>query len=191
MLLRTIGVFLSVFSFVSCGANVEKREIKKYVMGLKQGDESYKPLIKRMITDYNSNVGYGVLEFSESADSANSPVIVTKGLEKRDGKVGWGQWFSSTERRVAMVPVSGQKSTETTSYTLQVEFDEDFLKSNEKDETTGLLNYEIRKLFAHEIGHGFQMAHAAEERDVMYFDISGEKDFAGYWPQVRGFFGIN
>lgn len=191
MLMRTLGLLVSLVSFVSCGAQVEKTEVKKYVMALKEGDSSHKPLIKKLIEDYNANLGYQVLEFTDSIDSANSPIIVTKGLEKRDGKVGWGQWFSQTERRGSVIQVPGQKIKETTSYSLQVEFDEDFLKSNNKETTPGLINYEIRKLFAHEIGHGFQMPHAPVERDVMYFDISGDKDFTGYWPQVREFFGIN
>jgi hypothetical protein len=32
------------------------------------------------------------------------------------------------------------------------------------------------------------MQHAPEVKDVMYYDISGEKDFATYWPRVREFF---
>jgi predicted Zn-dependent protease len=70
---------------------------------------------------------------------------------------------------------------------MQVEFDQDFLNSNNKDEN-GALNIEIRKLFAHEVGHGFQLQHAPEERDVMYYDISGDKDFSSYWPRIREFF---
>lgn len=190
MLLRTLGVLLSIFPLVSCGNSVEKTEVKKYVMALKQGDQAFKPLVKRMIDDYNDQVGYQVVEYSESPDSANSPILITKGLEDRDGKVGWGQWFSQTERRGTAIPVPGQKTSEKTTYSLQVEFDEDFLRSNEKDASPGVLNLEIRKLFAHEVGHGFQMSHAPNERDVMYFDISGEKDFTSYWPQVRGFFGL-
>ncbi len=188
--LRSFLLIFLLFPLVSCGSSVQKSEVKKYVMALKQGDESYRPLIRRIIEDYNNNVGYQVLEFTDSPDAANSPILITKGLENRDGKVGWGQWFSQTERRGSVVPLPGQKTTETTTYSLQVEFDEDFLAANLKEASPGLLNVEIRKLFAHEVGHGFQMGHAPNERDVMYFDISGEKDFSSYWPQVRGFFGL-
>ncbi len=190
MLLRSLALVLSVVTFVSCGNKVQKTEVKQYVMALKQGDQSFKPILKRLIDDYNDHVGYQVIEYSESPDAANSPVLITKGLENRDGKVGWGQWFSQTERRGTSIPVPGQKTTETTTYSLQVEFDEDFLSSNQKEQSPGVMNLEIRKLFAHEVGHGFQMGHAPNERDIMYFDISGDKDFATYWPQVRGFFGL-
>lgn len=182
-----LAVVLAIL-FTSCGAQVEKSEVKTYVLALQDSDPAHAPLVKKMIEDYNAEAGFRALEFSDSIDSANCPVIITKGLEKRDGKVGWGQWFSSTEREGLMVPLPGTRSTETVRYSLQVEFDEDFLKSNNKSETAGGLNIEIRKLFAHEIGHGFQFQHAPEEKDVMYYDISGEKDFSKYWPRVRDFF---
>jgi hypothetical protein len=99
MLSRLVVVLGLAFYLSSCGAKVEKDEIKSYVLGLKDSDAAYKPLVKRMIDDYNQNLGLRVLEYSETIDSANCPVIITKGLEKRDGKVGWGQWFSQTERK--------------------------------------------------------------------------------------------
>ena len=177
--------------FSSCGAQVNRKEVKTFVLGLQQGDASFKPLIKHLIEDYNSNFGQNVLEFSETMDAANSPVLVTKGLEQRDGKVGWGQWFASTERTGTTIAVPGVETSETTRYSLQLEFDEDFLTSNEKQVTDGELSIEVRKLFAHEVGHGFQLQHAPEQNDIMYYDITGEKDFTPYWPRVRAFFGIN
>jgi hypothetical protein len=179
---------LFAFLFVACGAQVDKSEVKTYVLALQNSDSSHTPLVKKMIEDYNAEAGFRALEFSDSIDNSNCPVIITKGLEKRDGKVGWGQWFSTTERDGLMVPIPGTRSTETVRYSLQVEFDEDFLKSNNKSETNGALNVEIRKLFAHEIGHGFQFQHVPEENDIMYYDISGDKDFSTYWPRIRGFF---
>ena len=188
MLSKIATIFILALCLSSCGAKVEKDEIKSYVLALKDGDAAYKSLVKRMIDDYNQNLGLLVLEYSDSIDTANCPVIITKGLEKRDGKVGWGQWFSQTERKGTIVAVPGTVATETVRYSLQVEFDEDFLVTNEKSSKNGLLSEDIRKLFAHEIGHGFQMQHAPELKDVMYYDISGEKDFATYWPRVREFF---
>jgi hypothetical protein len=184
-LLFCLGLALG---FSSCGAKVEKSSVKSYVLGMKSGDEKYKPLIKQMIDDYNAGLGMRVLEFSDSMDDANCPVLITKGLEQRDGKVGWGQWFSQTERRGTVVQVPGTVMTETVRYSLQVELDQDFLDSNSKDAAAKGLNMEIKKLFAHEIGHGFQMSHDPTVSDVMYFDISGDKDFTTYWPRVRAFF---
>jgi hypothetical protein len=190
MMLRIFFLCCAVFSLVACGAKVEKREVKRYVLGLKQGDEAFKPLLRQMIEDYNYNLGYQALDYAHSMDSANSPVLITKGLETRDGKVGWGQWFAETKRKGSVIHLPGQTSSVTTTYSLQVEFDEDFIKSNMEKSNPGELHVEIRKLFAHEVGHGFQMDHVPTSKDVMYFDISGEKDFNTYWLQVREFFGL-
>lgn len=188
MLRSPLFLMLVAFFFASCGAQLERTEVKTYVLALKDSDRSHAKIVKQMIDDYNGNVGFKALEYSESIDTANCPVIITKGLEKRDGKVGWGQWFSTTEREGLMIPVPGTRSSETVRYSLQVEFDEDFITSNTKNSTNGELNIEVRKLFAHEIGHGFQFQHEAAENDVMYYDISGDKDFSTYWPRVRSFF---
>jgi hypothetical protein len=189
MLSKSLSFLVLALILTSCGAQVDKKEVKTFVLGLKQGNESFKPLIKHLIEDYNTNVGQTVLEFSETMDGANSPILITKGLEQRDGKVGWGQWFASTERSGTTVSVPGVRSSETTRYSLQVEFDEDFLATSEKEVKAGELSIEVRKLFAHEVGHGFQLQHVVPKDDVMYCNISGEKDFSTYWPRVRAFFG--
>ena len=188
MLFRLFVSLSVAIGLSSCGQNVKKTSIKSYILGVNPAHEAYKPMIRMLIRDYNGNVGSEVLQYSESLDSANSEVIITKGLEARDGKVGWGQWSSSTERKGTVVAVPGVKSSETTKYSLQVEFDEEFLKTNEKVTANGLPNYELRKLFAHEIGHGFQLDHDPDVKQVMYMDISGEKNFDTYWPKIQAFF---
>ena len=190
MFLRLFASLSVAVSLSSCGQNIQKTEVKSYILGVSQEHSAYKPLIKSLIANYNASVGSTVLEFSDSMDSVNSPILITKGLETRDGKVGWGQWNSSTERKGTTVPLPGANATETTKYSLQVEFDEDFLSSNSKESAAGIPNYEVQKLFAHEIGHGFQMEHDPDVKQIMYLDISGEKSFDTYWPKVRSFFAL-
>ena len=48
--------------------------------------------------------------------------------------------------------------------------------------------YELMKLFFHEIGHGLQMDHDPDPKAVMYYDISGNKDFDKYFEGVRAYF---
>lgn len=176
---------VSIVGFSSCGAKVNSSAIKDYRVSLAQGDSSFIPLLKAIIKDYNSHVGLQALRYVDSPGEANSRILITEGLEKRDGKVGWGQWFSTSERRGANLP--GATIDETTEYSLQVEFDADFLRDNSKMDN-GTIQYEVQKLFAHEIGHGFQMDHAPEMSNVMYYDITGVKDFAPYFERVRNFF---
>lgn len=177
-LLLTLGI-------VSCGANVKSKSVKEYRVTLAKGDSSFVPLIKTLVSDYNANAGLQALQYVDSADQANSRIVITEGLEKRDGKVGWGQWLTSSQRSGSNIP--GGSIDETTEYSLQVEFDADFLRSNSKIDD-GAVQYEAQKLFAHEIGHGFQMDHDPDVSNVMYLDITGIKDFKSYFSRVRSFF---
>lgn len=187
--MKSVGKWIMVAAFAalfaSCGAKLEERKVKQYRLGLAGGDMSFKPIIKSLVLDFNAQAGFRAIEFVESVDQANSNVFIVEGLEERDGKVGWGQWFAETERTGVNMP--GTTLEEETRYSLRAEFDADFFRKHGKSEN-GLLDIELRKLFAHEIGHGFQMDHHVDPSNVMYKDISGNKDFSDYWPRVRAFF---
>jgi len=169
----------------ACGARIEERKVKEYRLGLAGGDVKLKPLLKALIADYNTQAGFQAMEFVESVDQANSMVYFTEGLEQRDGKVGWGQWLSETRKTGVNMP--GYTIDETTVYTLKAEFDAGFFRSHGRLQG-GALDMELRKLFAHEIGHGFQMEHHPDQTNVMYYDITGDKNFSQYWPRVQAFF---
>ena len=169
----------------SCGANVHSKSIKDYRVSLTQGDASFVPLLKAIVNDYNSHAGIQAVQYVDSPDQANSRILVTQDLEKRDGKVGWGQWFSTSERSGTNLP--GSTVDEVTEYSFQVEFDADFLRNNNKIDN-GVVQYEVQKLFAHEVGHGFKMDHDPAPTNVMYYDITGVKDFNPYFERVRAFF---
>jgi hypothetical protein len=82
--------------------------------------------------------------------------------------------LSETEERRSYLPEP--KALRTTSYSMRLELDRDFVQTRinsvrENDQT------DIRKLFYHEAGHGLQMAHHPDPHNVMYYDITGDKDF--------------
>ncbi len=183
--LMAVSLYLSLV-IVGCGSKVNSSEVKEYRVALASSDQSFKPLIKSLVADYNSKVGFRAMEFVDSIDQANSKILISEGLEKRDGKVGWGQWFAETERDGTDLP--GSSTDKTTRYTFQAEFDADFFRDNGNIEN-GVFSVEIEKLWAHEIGHGFMLDHHPDRSDVMYFDIAGQKDFSTYWPRIRQFFG--
>lgn len=183
-----VVAFITLFSALltnGCGSKVNSSAVKEYRVAVIDGDATSKQLVKGLIQDYNSQLGQKAIEYVDSADQANSRIIIVEGLEKRDGKVGWGQWFAETDRSGSGVP--GAQVDKTTTYTLQAEFDADFLRQNGKIEN-GSIGIEVKKLFAHEIGHGFQLEHHPDQNNVMYYDISGTKDFSSYWPRIRSYF---
>ena len=180
-------LFLMSLVAASCGAKVDSVEVKEFRVSLAGGDTRLLPLLKLLVQNYNQNAGLTAIQYVDSPESANSRVYFVEGLEERDGKVGWGQWFAETEKTGMDMP--GATIDKTTRYSLQAEFDADFFREHSELEN-GMPSLEVQKLFAHEIGHGFQMEHAPQQSDVMYFDVTGEKDFNAYWPRVRSFFGI-
>lgn len=176
---------LSIIFTSACGSKVNSTVIKEYRVALASQDQSFKPLIKALVDDYNTKVGFSAMEFVDSVDQSNSRILVVEGLENRDGKVGWGQWLSDTESKGLDAP--GSTIDKTTRYSFQAEFDADFFRDNSKI-SNGLLPTEILKLFAHEVGHGFQLDHHPDKRNVMYYDITGDKDFSTYWRSIHAYF---
>lgn len=169
----------------SCGANIDKREVKEYRITTAVDSINHKETFRTLVKDYNREAGFDALLFVENKEEANSFVTVTEGLEKRDGKVGWGQWLAETER--SGVDLVGGSVESVTKYTLSAEFDAEFVREHSTS-TAKSSSSELFKLFAHEIGHGFKIEHDPDVKQLMYYDITGSKDYAKYWQQVRSFF---
>jgi predicted Zn-dependent protease len=70
---------------------------------------------------------------------------------------------------------------------MRLEFDEEYFRTRTGSSETSKMRIEKQKLFFHEVGHGLQLDHSANQEDVMYFDISGDKSFANYFNYVRSY----
>jgi hypothetical protein len=139
-----------------------------------------------MVDQFNRETGTESLKLVDHPNDANSEIILTKGLNARDGKVGWGQWIRTTESESAANSLFGDTPSRTHIFTMRLEFDYDYIKDriNVADSEK---HYDFRKLFYHEVGHGLQLDHDPNPQSVMYYDISGTKDFNGYIRQVRSY----
>ncbi len=178
-------LFLSLVT-VGCGSSYKTTKVKNYTLAVVNNDPRLKAEFNDLIDDFNRFTGSDVLTYVENPEQANSAIILTKGLKQRDGKVGWGQWLSETKSE-RPVTTPGNKPKRTVSYSMRLEFDLDYytsrLQSTGEKETI-----EKQKLFFHEVGHGLEMAHVtATETNVMYPDISGEKNYALFFEQVRSY----
>ncbi len=158
------------------------REQKEYRLYVNSEDSKVQDEFRSLVDLFNARTCAKVIALVDNADDANSHIVLTKGLQQRDGKVGWGQW----ER----ISYSGGPTgtDETLVYTMSLEFDYDYvynrLGSDNESKRKSLTN-----LFDHEIGHGLQMEHdTTNTRSVMYPDISGTKDFEPFFKDVRRFF---
>ena len=172
-----------VVSLFSCGSpsDVEKR--KDYRLALVSDQPDLKTEFRRLIQDFNELAGVNALTYVDNPAAANSAIVVTKGLHDRDGKVGWGQWLSESEQEAELF--GGGKRTVT--YSMRLEFDEDYLRRRIASDETEKMRYDKQKLFFHEVGHGMLLDHDDNPRSLMYYDISGEKDFTVFFDYVRSF----
>jgi hypothetical protein len=180
-----VRISFLAFLVTSCGLPVKDKSVKDFVLTCMGADTATHDSFRGLIHQYNTEAGIEALHYTSLEDEANSPIYLSKNLNQREGKVGWGQWLSETEERRSYLPEP--KTLRTTSYSMRLELDEDFIRTKinsvkDSDRT------DIRKLFYHEVGHGLQMGHHPDQNSVMYYDISGDKDFSTYFSDVRAFF---
>lgn len=181
-----IPILLLSLVSVGCGSSYKTTKIKNYTLSVVNDDKRLKAEFNDLIDDFNRFTGSEVLTYVENPEQANSAIILTKGLKQRDGKVGWGQWLSETKSD-SPVATPGNKPKRTISYSMRLEFDLEYytsrLKNPGEKETI-----EKQKLFFHEVGHGLEMDHVtSSESEVMYPDISGDKNFELFFEQVRAY----
>ncbi len=182
----------------ACGANYKTTKVKNYKLALVQGDAYFKEDFRFLVQDFNERAGINVLEFVDSADDGNSPIIMTKGLKAKtpDNNVGFGQWLSESK---SDNPMTTTRPERTVTYTMRLEFDWDYFNGthgNSEPENV----YKKEKLFFHEVGHGLEMEHnvadecraehtAEDEHNVMFCDVGkgDQKDFDSYFQRVRNY----
>jgi len=187
---RALGLLFLIFPLlitVGCGDAYKTEEVKDYRLHVKSNDLEIQQFFYDLIQDYNERAGIEALSFVGNEEEANSSIQLVQGLRLRDKKVGWGQWIKETKTSGASLFSAGEQGTRTVLYSMKVEFDRDYMvtRMNSQDEKE---KDEIFKLFSHEVGHGFLFDHHPDPRNVMYFDVSGKKDYSRYFENVRGFF---
>lgn len=186
---RVLPVFALAFT-AACGSSYQTVKVKEYRLALVQGDPVYKDEFRSLAADFNAYAQMHVLDFEDTGANANSAIIMTQGLESEtDGKVGLGQWLSeSTSDSPFTSPGSHPKRT--VYYSMRLEFDVDYF--HERLGAGAQNRYEKQKLFFHEVGHGLEMDHVQDDpTDVMYPDISGDKNFSTFFARVRAYMNAN
>lgn len=181
---------LGASALVSCGTQ-QVREIhtKEYRLRIDgPATSSQRETLRSLIDTFNRDAGFDAIEWSEGSSDANSTITLVPGLnEGKDGKLGWGQWttFTSSDiEREGLVPVERRSVT----YSLSVQLDKAFFDAQAATAKDGGPLY---LLLCHELGHGFQLEHNPDTRNVMYAYIGSPKDklFEDFFARVRHFFG--
>jgi len=187
-LLSLLTGLLVGFFMVGCAAPYNVVKVKQYHLAITQGDTSFNSTFQALVNDFNAAAGSTVLTFETDASQANCSIAVVKGLvtENADGlgtgKVGLGQWVTQTKADSPMLTVPGEHPTETVYYSMNVQFDQDYLSNSD--------HYGLQKLFYHEVGHGLELEHDTKNiHSVMYPDVGvgDTKDFDSYFAYVRNY----
>ena len=186
---RYLSVFIFILVFLSmsaCSTSYNIVKVKQYHLAITSGDSSFKSTFQTLVNDFNAAAGQQILFFEPDPANANCSIAVVKDLvhENADGlgtgKVGLGQWVTETKVDTPVIAVPGEKSTETVYYSMNVQFDQNYLSTSS--------HYELQKLFYHEVGHGLELNHdTVNESSVMYPDVGvgDPKDFNDYFAYVR------
>lgn len=169
----------------ACGGSYNTTKVKNYRLSLVEGDKSLVPELKTLVEDFNRFAGITVLQYVDDPGTSNSPVAIIKGLEAQtrretgESDVGLGQYLTQTTEQSPFLTPPGQRPKREISYSMSIKFDYDYMAQRS--------HYDQQKLFFHEVGHGLEMDHSPNVRDVMYSDVGGAKDFEPFFAYVRAY----
>ena len=172
----------------ACG--YQTAEVKEYRLFVDSVDPEIQDEFRSLIDSFNYHAGFYALHYVTKPEQSNSQVILTQGLQARDGKVGWGQWQRETFADSNLLRFTGGGTPKQTFvYSMRIEFDKEYFMERMRDDAS-VRRIQLFKLFSHEAGHGLQMDHDEDNPASMMFpDISGEKDVPQFFGRVRGYFG--
>src|SRR5690606_5381814 len=112
----------TAFVLSACGSGYETVEVKDYRLAVLSDDEALKEEFRILVAEFNQQASFRVLQYVDSPRDANSAIIVTKGLEERDGKVGYGQWLAESDEDNPFFHAPGNKPKRRVEYSMRLEF---------------------------------------------------------------------
>lgn len=189
--LGLLALLSLMLPLTGCGQDetVEKH-IKNYRLTIVEGDKKFAPLLQELIADFNAGVGFDALQYDPNPETANSAILITPGLEQQSDRhnVGYGQWITETQENKSYTLTGGRVTSRIIHYSMRLEFDYNFLAERSSASQYSEEFYELKKLFHHEVGHGIQLAHKNDPKDIMHESISGPKNFEPFYRVVKDFY---
>lgn len=176
---------------VACGEDFFVANVKRYYFTVSPATPENHRIFRNLFGDFNRrfNTPYLNLIVNGGALPADetSTIVLTRGLLHADGKLGWGKWVRTSKLNRSKGFWQKPYKVRKDIYTMELEFDRDYMQERYYSDNSKRRK-QMRTLFLHELGHGFQMGHDPNRHAVMYREITDDyKDFNSYYRKVYSF----
>ena len=187
-----------VLSLTACGFNEE--HIRDYKFYVHSDNQLYINTIDTLVNDFNDCVGSKLFKTTRDTSEYNSSIYFNDNLaDLGDNVVGYGTYIRKTSEDNPLNMLTGEKHTVYYIYTGEIRLDTEFIAKNTVNTTADGLNIdknsdeytELKKLLFHEAGHVIGLDHTPAQSDVMYYEISGTKNFQDFCQSVRDYLNEN
>ncbi len=188
--MRYMWLILVVALLAACGDGFFVSNTKQYYFVVKPATRENTRIFKGLFADFNRRFNSPYLNLVRGGElraSETSTIALTQGLRHKEGKLGWGRWIRTAKLNSRRGFLNKPHQVRKNIYTMELEFDRDYVtrryrSDNDKDQR------QLRTLFLHELGHGFQMGHHPDSRSVMYHEIDDTaKDYASFYRRAYRF----
>ncbi len=177
--------FLSLLSLIGCGQ--KQVEHKNYRFYIAAEDNGLRRAVDDMILRYNETVGVEIFHIVADPVDANSTVEFMSDMQKKDGKIGFGTWYTHESDSSDW---AGMNTTVNVEYSMRLQFDEDYTRARLDKSPSDRDTQELFLLFCHEAGHGLKMEHSNDADSVMHPTVYWQDSVKmnEYFARVRAFF---
>ena len=190
-----------ILSLTACGFHEE--HIRDYVFYAHVDDpdnQLYINTIDTLVDDFNSCLGFTLFKTTRDTSLYNSSIYFDANLSEMSTNgdvVGYGTYIRKTTEDSPLNLLKGSSPSVYYTYTGEIRLDSDFFAKNtvsidglDVDKNTDEYQ-ELKKLFFHESGHVIGLDHTDSKEDVMYYEISGEKNFQDFCNTINKYLNEN
>lgn len=189
--MRLLFVIFMLALNISCGDSLFTSSVKRYYFAVEPATSENHRIFSELFGEFNNHFRsaplLNLIGAGDLSEDETSSIKMTRGLIHRDGKLGWGRWLMSSKLNSRSGFLQQPHKIRKDIYMMELEFDAEYVEkryysNNHKDQQ------QLRTLFLHELGHGFQMNHDRQRSSVMYPEIDdGYKDFRSFYLRVEDF----
>lgn len=195
---RAYSIWLScLFSLflISCGSpSYETQAVLDYRVFLTGGNDQMREAIYELNDVYTEELGFEAISFVNSEDDANSIISFPSSWTQGKNVLGFGKWEAWVVEEGKDFVSLGRPLDRTVSFSMKLEFEVGNFKrqlERHKNGEAGAWAH-LYHLYAHELGHGFQLEHEDIKRSVMFEVITENSrpdvDYPSYFEHVKRFF---